>query len=101
MVPTFFTSRHLCLVNLLSGSARYYGLQVPLLGQASLPISITELCRKLCHRQPVTLLEAIETGAITLPFNFSVIKFLHILPKTLKFGRHTLQLSQMISNKII
>jgi len=74
---------------------------VPFLGQSSLPISIIELCRKLCHREPVTHLEVINTEAIRLPFNFSVIKFLPKLPKTLKFGRHTLQLWQMIPNKIL
>jgi len=46
------------------------------LGQESLPISITELCRKLCHRDPVTHLEVIKTGAFKLPFNFSAIIFL-------------------------
>jgi len=60
--------------------------------KSTLPISITELCRKLCHRQHVTHLEFIKTGAVRLPFNFSVIKFLPKLPKTLKFGKHTLKL---------
>jgi len=36
-----------------------------------------------------------------LPFIFSVIKFLPKLPKTLKFGRYTLQLLQTIPNKIL
>ena len=43
--------------------------------KSTLPISITELCRNLCHREPVTHMEVIKTGAIRLPFNFSVIKF--------------------------
>jgi len=83
---------------------------LPLLGQTSLPISkidiayyfsITELCRKLCHMEPVTYLEVIKTGAIRLPFNFSVNNFPPKLPKTLKFGRCKLQIWQMIPNKII
>jgi len=45
-------------------------LPVPLLGQASLPISITELCRKRCHREPVTHSEVIKAGAIRLPLSF-------------------------------
>jgi len=62
--------------------------------------SITELCRKLCNREPVTHLEVTKTGAMdSLPFNFSVITFLLKLPKTSKFGRHTLQLWQMIPQK--
>jgi len=58
---------------------------------------------KRCHRdrEPVTLLEVIKTGAIRLPLNFSVTKFLPKLPKALKFGRHTLHLWQMIPNKIL
>jgi len=41
--------------------------------KSTLPISITELCRKLCHREPVTHLEVIKTGAIRLPFKFQLL----------------------------
>jgi len=42
------------------------GLPVPLLGQESLPISITELFRQLCHRELITHLENIKTEAMRL-----------------------------------
>jgi len=77
-------------------------VHLPLLGETSLPIGEidTELWQKLCHMEPVTHLEVIKTEALGLPFSFSVIKLAPKLPKTLKFGRHTLQRRQMIPNKI-
>jgi len=83
-----------------AGLCLYLDKRYCLSAKSTLPINITERCRKLCHREPVTHLAVVKTGAIRLPFNFSVIHFLPKLPKTLKFRRPTLQLWLMIPNKI-
>jgi len=65
-----------------------------------LAVTLVQLNARV-SRYPVTLLEVIKTGAIRTPFNYPVIKFLPKLPKTLKVGRHMLQLWQLIPNKIL
>jgi len=62
------------LKNFVGDRCLYFDKRHCLSAKSTLPISITVLCRKLCHREPV--LEVIKTGTIRLLFSFSVIKFL-------------------------